>query len=491
MPVLIVSIKMKCWRRLKKRKMVPSQCLPSQTYSIPLSLETESTTLSQSIAPSGISSAAVPMANKLQWRQPSETTPTSDTWIMKQNSDRNTSNQYYPSDPIQLHGENSHSGSIADDALSESQFNTPVEESDISVPPPYPSMPTTITPAVTVTENGDFPCPTNLLAHRLNEHHTDSMSPPVTAERRASQYSSSSLHTRGSYNDTTFVNQDNADIPPNETAPAIYCGECPIPEFMTPITTLSDVTSAGVRYVDAANDFTLDVPEGAVPETERLTLDVAVALFGPFQFPEGLRPVSPVFWVCVRDQRSFFFPRPVSVTLPHFLDLGSEEDVKSLGLTFLKASHSKNSEGMYEFSKTDGEMDFESSHRFGVLKTSHFCSLCIASRDRPECLRMTQFCLTSLLPRSTVSVGKKQYAYFFVTFYNLNTCLRKVDKLIEKKELGEYEKRQVKFTFKKIKKNHVALEMIITEPKHGKLGVIGKKEVSFLEETMFAIKVYH
>ena len=354
--------------------------------------------------------------------------------------------------------------------------------SDISVPPLNTYLPTTITPAVIITENEDFPCCTN------HHYHMDSMPLPVTAERRASQYSSSSLHTRGSYNDTTYVKQD---FSPNETAPAIYCGECPIPEFMTPITTLSDVTSAGVRYVDAANDFTLEVPEGAVPKTERLTLDVAVALFGPFQFPEGLRPVSPVFWVCVRDQRSFFFSRPVSVTLPHFLDLGSEEDVKSLGLTFLKARHSKNSEGMYEFSKTDGEVDFESSRRSGVLKTSHFCSLCIASKDRPECLKMTQFCLTSLLPRSIVSVGKKQYAYFFVTFYNLNTCLRKVDKLIEKKELGEYEKRQVKFTFKKIKKNHVALEMIITEPKHGKLGVIGKKEVSFLEETMFAIKVYH
>ena len=174
-----------------------------------------------------------------------------------------------------------------------------------------------------------------------------------------------------------------------------------------------------------------------------------MALFGPFQFPEGLRPVSPVFWVCVRDQRSFFFPRPVSVTLPHFLDLCSEQDVKSLGLTFLKASHSKNSERMYEFSKTDGEVDFESSRRFGVLKTSHFCSLCIASTDRPECLRMTQFCLTSLVPRSTVSVGGKQHGYFFVTFCNLSTCLKKVNKFIKKKKLGDYEKKHEPFYFKR------------------------------------------
>ena len=269
-----------------------------------------------------------------------------------------------------------------------------------------------------------------------------------------------------------------SDIPPNETAPAIYYGECPIPEFMTPIKTLSDVTSAGVRYENAANDFTLEVQEGAIPET-----DVAVALFGPFQFPKGLRPVSPVFWVCVRDQRSFFFSRPVSVTLPHFLDLGSKEDVKSLGLTFLKASHSKNSKGMYEFSKTDGEMDFESSHRFGVLKISHFCSLCIASRDRPECLRMTQFCLTSLLPRSTVSVGKKQYAYFFITFHYLTTCLTKVDELIKEKKLGDYEKKQVKFSFTE----KPELEMIITQPKHGRIGVVGNKKVRFLQ--MFVISV--
>ena len=79
---------------------------------------------------------------------------------------------------------------------------------------------------------------------------------------------SSSLHTAthqmmsspDNTDNSAFFNQDKTDIPPNETAPAIYCGECPIPEFMTPITTLSDVTSAGVRYENVANDFTLEVP---------------------------------------------------------------------------------------------------------------------------------------------------------------------------------------------------------------------------------------
>ena len=80
-----------------------------------------------------------------------------------------------------------------------------------------------------------------------------------------------------------------------------------MPDCMTLVSTLSDCTSEGLQYVDEANDFSLEIPEGAIPEGERLTIDVGVALFGPFKFPEGLRPVSPVFWVCVRDNPNFKF----------------------------------------------------------------------------------------------------------------------------------------------------------------------------------------
>ena len=132
---------------------------------------------------------------------------------------------------------------------------------------------------------------------------------------------------------------------------SIFCGECPMPESMTLVSTLSDYTSDGKTFTDKANDFSLDIPEGAIPEGERLTVDVGVALFGPFQFPEGLRPVSPVFWVCVRDNNKFNFPKPVAVTLPHFLDLENYEDIQSLGLTFLKADHKKILRDCTTFSK--------------------------------------------------------------------------------------------------------------------------------------------
>ena len=256
---------------------------------------------------------------------------------------------------------------------------------------------------------------------------------------------------------------------------SIFCGECPMPECMTLVSTLSDCTSEGETFTDKANDFSLDIPKGAIPEGERLTVDVGVALFGPFQFPEGLRPVSPVFWVCVRDNNKFNFPKPVAVTLPHFLDLENYEDIQSLGLTFLKADHKKNSQGLYNFQQTDGEMDFKPSQTFGTLRTTHFCSLCIACRDRPDVLTRTRFCITSVLPK-TATVGQKQIAFFFITFYNLNTCLTKVDEIIAEKKLEHYEKTQVKFNFKRFTKNP-GLEMFITQPKHGKIGLMGTQKV--------------
>ena len=41
------------------------------------------------------------------------------------------------------------------------------------------------------------------------------------------------------------------------------------------------------------------IPPGAIPAGIDISIDIGVALYGPFQYPERLRPVSPVFWICV------------------------------------------------------------------------------------------------------------------------------------------------------------------------------------------------
>ena len=251
------------------------------------------------------------------------------------------------------------------------------------------------------------------------------------------------------------------------------CEKCPIPEHMTLNVTLS------------SSDFGLEIPEGAIPEGERLTNDVGVALFGPFQFPEGLRPVSPVFWVCVRDNPNFQFSKPVTVTIPHFLHLENDEDIQSLGLTFLKADHNKNSDGLYEFQPTSGEMDFRTSAKHGILQTTHFCSLCIACEDIPEALEKTKFCITAVLPNSPIR--KRTYAYFFVTLKSLKTCLRRLDQIIEGMNLVGYEVKRDVFEFKRDSTKSLgpntdseegpALQIAITQPTTGRIGVTGTRTV--------------
>ena len=236
-----------------------------------------------------------------------------------------------------------------------------------------------------------------------------------------------------------------------------------------------DVTSEEREFTNKAFDFCLEIPKGALQEGERLTVDLRVALIGPFKFPKGLRPVSPVFSICVRDQKIQFL-KPVKVTIPHFLYLENDSDIESLGVIFLKADHNMNSKGLYEFLPTDEVADFKGHKTHGVLKTSHFCSLCIGCKDGPEVLTKTSFCLTSVIPECAISPGRKQSAFFFITSSNFSTCFSKVDELIEKKGLQNHKKKHIRFNFK-TETNKPALEMIINNPKHGFIGCVGIKKV--------------
>ena len=197
-----------------------------------------------------------------------------------------------------------------------------------------------------------------------------------------------------------------------------------IPEWFSPVATLSQCTHDGRHYYDEANDFSLEIPEGAIPEGESITIDIGVALYGPFQYPEGLRPVSPVFWLCVRDKKSFCFLKPVTVTIPHFLNLKNQDDIESLGLSFLKGDHKLSSQKAYQFQNTGRNPLFKLHKQHGVLETTHFCYLCLCANISIELFRNASFCVYAVIPR-VISPREPSYIYFFVTFL-LPTCIRTV-----------------------------------------------------------------
>ena len=199
-----------------------------------------------------------------------------------------------------------------------------------------------------------------------------------------------------------------------------------IPEWFTLVATLSQCTHDGRYYYDKANDFSLEIPEGAIPEGESITIDIGVALYGPFQYPKGLKPVSPVFWLCVRDRKFFCFLKPVTVTIPHFLDLENHDVIKSLGLNFLKGDHELR---LQKLQKVEGQLLVEPLKTFGVLQTTHFCCLCIAGNISQSLVAREVFCLSAVIPHTYIS-SQPSYAYFFVT-YMLPTCLTTVKQQIE------------------------------------------------------------
>ena len=63
-----------------------------------------------------------------------------------------------------------------------------------------------------------------------------------------------------------------------------------------------EVDSAGREYTNVDHDFTLRIPEGAVAEGEKVHLEVGVAMYGPFTFPDNTQPISPILWLCILEE---------------------------------------------------------------------------------------------------------------------------------------------------------------------------------------------
>ena len=246
-----------------------------------------------------------------------------------------------------------------------------------------------------------------------------------------------------------------------------------IPTCFTPVATLSQCTHDGRRYYDEHNDFGLEIPAGAIPEGESITIDIGVALYGPFQYPEGLRPVSPVFWFCVRDQKDFQFLKPVKVTIPHCLDLKQYDDIESLGLTFLKGDHVMKPRQMYQLQPAEGDVLIEPLKIHAAIKIAHFCSLCFSCKERRDLFEKEIFCLYSVIP-CKISPDQPSEAYFFITL-RLKTCLTTVQKQIKEFNLEEHKEKREKFQFSNVQE----LEMFLPQspPAEWRVGMQGKKKV--------------
>ena len=73
--------------------------------------------------------------------------------------------------------------------------------------------------------------------------------------------------------------------------------------------------SSGCEYYNYNHGIMLRIPDDAIPPGMVIHLEVAVALYGPFQFPDGSCPISSILWLCF--QENVELRKPIDIILPH------------------------------------------------------------------------------------------------------------------------------------------------------------------------------
>ena len=110
-------------------------------------------------------------------------------------------------------------------------------------------------------------------------------------------------------------------------------------QFIDPVEIISCDTF-GCNYYNPRHDVGVKIPEGAIlPSEGKIDIEFSVAMYGPFKLSDGtsVRRVSPVVWLCVQQDGFSGFQKDVEITIPHFLDLSTED--ADAYLKFLKADH--------------------------------------------------------------------------------------------------------------------------------------------------------
>ena len=173
--------------------------------------------------------------------------------------------------------------------------------------------------------------------------------------------------------------------------------------------------SSGAKFEHDFHKVSFYVPPQAVKEGSQLILEFGVAVAGPFTFPQGVTPMSPILWVQIQvenDQGKL--QKQIEIGLPHAVSFSGNSNL----LHFMCAE------------KHPDHYCFQKSHKAAKItsnkgnlwtklpKKQYF--FCIASKICPEIISKTQYFIISVAPQNTCEYNWKMY--FFAT-YALPACV--------------------------------------------------------------------
>ena len=167
----------------------------------------------------------------------------------------------------------------------------------------------------------------------------------------------------------------------------------------------------GIAYNSKKHGIKLRFPAGAVTKGT-LDVEVGVLLSGPFTFSANVKPVSPILWLCVKENRYHRFSKPISVTLPHFLDCNLLEEQNKFA--FFTATHNDSvTDQLFTFKEVSADhCKFLPSS--GTLTTRRCCFICIAYKEPEDMINKSNYCLICVTPRNIVQ--PRFIMHFYLTF---------------------------------------------------------------------------
>ena len=169
------------------------------------------------------------------------------------------------------------------------------------------------------------------------------------------------------------------------------------------------------------HDIQITIPPGALDRT--IEIEFAVCLSGPFTFPANKRPVSPILWICTRENVKRF-SKSIQVTIPHIFPELSKNEIAEFQLDFVKADHSNDfhvqddGSKCYSFRVIKGS-DSHFRGGFGTLNVDHCCYLCLSANTNHEAIAdRAQYCLSQF----QYAQERRSFVIFCATYF-LKTCL--------------------------------------------------------------------
>ena len=189
--------------------------------------------------------------------------------------------------------------------------------------------------------------------------------------------------------------------------------------------TLLECDQHGLEYTNEDHDITLRIPPEAVSAGEKIRFEIAVAMYGPFIFPDNSQPISPILWCCIEESSTL--KKPFQVVLPHFLTGLTKEKASLHDLAFAKANHLNLTDGSikkgqksYSFQRCEVTPRFTTSggRSFGILTTDHCCFFCLQADKLPDL--DAGYCLARI--ESFISPQRSEV--HFAAVYCLPSCLK-------------------------------------------------------------------